>query len=85
MIQLVSHQSLSGGRQTFAVEQTIRGGYLVQVSHMDQLWMGIYRCEGKMMLVARCTGDPPAELWPSPEIHRAIRKWIDTPWIVVER
>lgn len=59
-----------------SVEQTPKGGHFVSVAGIEQAWVGLYRCEARLVLVARCKGDPPRELELRDEIRAALLEMI---------
>src|SRR5262245_30446231 len=55
-------KQLSTSNATFDVESTPHGGHLVRIASHHEGWKGLYRWESTLILLARCSGNPPFEL-----------------------
>lgn len=71
-----SSNSVGTPTARFDVEGTLRGGHLVRVSSFPDGWIGLYRFDEVLVLIARCYGTPPSELQVSFDIGLALREVI---------
>jgi hypothetical protein len=72
MVRFATPNSVRTATAIYHVESTLRGGHLVRVSSIPTDWTGLYRCEGSLVLIARCGGAPPIELVIPTEIRTGL-------------
>jgi hypothetical protein len=77
MIQLQPFRSVLTPTVVYDVESTPRGGHFVRISSILDGWVGLYRIENNLVLVARCAGSPPAEQTVSGGVRSELMKIID--------
>ncbi|MGE0758954.1 MAG: hypothetical protein AB7F89_03890 [Pirellulaceae bacterium] len=51
------------------VEKTLRGGHLLRIHSPAAGWIGLYRCDQELRLLAQCGGTPPRALPVSEELR----------------
>jgi hypothetical protein len=71
-------KQISTSSATFDVESTPHGGHLVRISSHVEGWKGLYRCDSRLMLLARCSGTPPFELQLDTDVRDRLLEIIKT-------